>query len=116
HREDRAKDFLLRDPMALADAGKEGRAEEVATRGELAVGLEDLGALLEAGVDQLLDLRELRRGVDRAHVGVLVERVTDSERGKACLQLVEQRLVDALLNEEPAAGAAHLTLVEVDAI
>src|SRR5437016_4513459 len=55
-REDRTKDLLLGDPMALADAGEERRAEEVATRGELTVGLEDLGALLDAGVDQLLDL------------------------------------------------------------
>src|SRR5437879_8273078 len=49
-------------------------------------------------------------------MGVLVEGVTSSERGEACLELVEQRLVDALLHEEPAASAAHLALVEVDAV
>ena len=49
---------------------------------------------------QLLDLRQLAGRVDGADIGVLVERVADAQRGEAGLELVEQRLVDDLLDEE----------------
>ena len=54
--------------------------------------------------------------LDRADVGVLVERVADAQRRHAPLQLVDDRLVDRLLHEEPRAGAADVALVEVDAV
>src|SRR5204863_2951022 len=40
----------------------------------------------------------------------------DAEGGKAALQLLDHWLVDRLLHEQPRAGAAHVTLVEVDAV
>ena len=69
--------------MGLADAGEERRAEEEARVGQLAVGLEDLGALGDARLDQLLDLGQLAGRVDGADVGVLVERVADAQRAEA---------------------------------
>ena len=54
--------------------------------------------------------------VDRADVGVLVERVADADRRQAVLELVDERLGDRLLDEQPRPGAADLALVEVDAV
>ena len=62
------------------------------------------------------DLGQLAGRVDGADVGVLVERVADAQGREAVLQLVEQRLVDRFLGEQPRPGAAHLALVEVDAV
>src|SRR5437879_5550307 len=112
HREDRPEDLLLRDAVALADPGEEGRPVEVAPIGELAVGLEDLGSLLDPRLDQLLDLGQLAGGVDGPHVGVLVERLSHPQRGEAGLELFEERRVDRLLDEPARPGAAHLALVE----
>src|SRR5439155_17084006 len=75
-----------------------------------------LCALLHAGVDELLDLGQLGRRVYGANVGVLVERIPYPEGREARLELVQERLIDALLNEETAPGAAHLALVEVDPV
>ena len=114
--EDGAEDLLLRDAVALRDVREDGRREPVALLREDARRLVDLGALLLAGGDELADLLELRGGVDRADVGVLVERVADAERREAALELRDERLVDRLLHEEPRAGAADVSLVEVDAV
>ena len=54
--------------------------------------------------------------VDRADVGVLVERIADPDRRQAVLQLLDQRLDDRLLGQQPRAGAADLALVEVDPV
>src|SRR6266496_1668681 len=67
-REDRqhgTEDLLLRDPVALRHVGEDGRHEPVALLGEAARRLVDLGALLLAGRDELLDLLELLLRVDR---------------------------------------------------
>src|SRR5581483_5417065 len=49
-------------------------------------------------------------------VGVLVERIADAQSREAALELRDERLVDRLLDEETRAGAAHVSLVEVDAV
>src|SRR5439155_8384563 len=90
-RQHRAKDLLLGDPVALADAGEERGPEEVATRGKLAIGLEDLCALLHTGVDELLDLGQLGRRVYGSDVGVFVERIPYPEGREARLELVQER-------------------------
>src|SRR5579884_3833073 len=114
--EDGAEDLLLGDPVALRDVGEDGRREPVALLGERARRLVDLRALLLARGDELADLLQLGGGVDRAHVGVLVERVADAQGREAPLQLRDERLVDRLLDEEPRAGAADVALVEVDPV
>src|SRR5215208_5454475 len=79
HRQDRAEDLLLCDPVALRDVREDGGHEPVAALGEAALRLEDLRALLLAALDELGDLVELLPGVDSADVGVLVERVADAQ-------------------------------------
>src|SRR6266852_67454 len=116
HGENGAEDLLLRDPVALRDVREHGRHEPVALLGEAARRLVDLRALFLARLDELRDAVELHLRVDRADVGVLVERVADTERLEAALQLLDERLVDRLLREETGAGAAHVALVEVDAV
>src|SRR4029079_1072843 len=74
----------------------------------------EVGALGFAGLDELRDLLELLLRVDRADVGVLVERVADPDRREAVLELLDQRLDDRLLGEQPRPRAADLALVEVD--
>ena len=73
--------------------------------GQLAGGLVHLGALCLAGLDELLDLGQLGRVVDRADVGVLVHRIADAQRGEAVLER-STKGPDRFLDEE-AAPAQH---------
>src|SRR5204862_7469037 len=100
----------------LRDVREHGRHEPVALLWKDAGWLVDLGALLLAGRDELADLLELRGGVDRADVGVLVEWVADAQCRQAALELRDERLVDRLLDEEPRARAADVARAEVDAV
>jgi hypothetical protein len=59
---------------------------------------------------------ELFVRVDGADVGVLVERIAHDERAHTVLELADHFVVHAFLHEEAAAGAAHVALVEVDAV
>src|SRR6266540_7172172 len=80
HREHRPEDLLLGDAIALGNLGEDRRGEPVALLGQPAGRLIDLCPLLLAGLDQLLDLLELLAGVDGPDVGVLVERISDTQR------------------------------------
>src|SRR2546423_5922783 len=72
----RSEDFLARDAMALRDACEHSRLEVVTLRRKLThCRLVHLGAGCYARVDELADPVELRLRVDRAYVGVLVERI-----------------------------------------
>ena len=102
--------------MALGDVGEQRRAEVVAALGQVAGRLVQLGALVDAALDELGDLLQLALRVDRPDVGVLVQRVADADRRQAVLELVDERLGDRLLDEQPRPGAADLALVEVDAV
>src|SRR4051794_29411898 len=116
HGEHRPEDLLLRDAVALRDVREHRRREPIALLGQSARRLIDLRAFLLPARDELPDLLELHRRVDRADVAVLVERIADAQRLEAPLQLVDERLVDRLLHEEARARAAHVALVEVDAV
>ena len=92
-----------------------GRVEPAAL-GELAGGGPALGALGLAGGGQLGDAGQLRGGVDRADVGVLVERVAHAQRAHAPAQALQDLVGDGLLHQHAAAGAADVALVEEDAV
>src|SRR3954471_13670676 len=113
---DGAEDLLLRDPVALRDVGEDRRREPVALLRQGAGRLVDLGALFDSRGDELLDLLELRGGVDGADGGVLVERVAHAESRESALELRDERLIDRLLDEEPGTGAADMSLVEVNPV
>ena len=53
--------------------------------------------------------------IDRADVGVFVERIADAQRRDAVAQLAEHLRENALLHEQPRAGAADVALIEEDA-
>ncbi len=53
---------------------------------------------------------------DRADVDGLVQRRADAQRFHARADLVVELLGDALLHQQPRARAAHLALVEPDAV
>ena len=84
--------------------------------GQLARRRPALGALGLADVGELPDLGELLGGVDRADVGVLVQRVADAQRGHPALEPLEHLVGDGLLHQQPRAGAADVALVEEDAV
>ena len=69
-----------------------------------------------ADAQVLLDLLELRGGVDRADVGVLVERVADDQRLHPLLELGDHFLRHRFLHQQPRARAADMALVEEDAV
>src|SRR5690242_2767742 len=56
HRENGAEDLLLRDAVALRDIREDGGDEPVALLRKHARGLVDLGAFLDSGGNELLDL------------------------------------------------------------
>ncbi len=116
HRQHRAEDLLAGDAVRLRDAGEHRRREPEAALGQVARRRPAGRALGLAGVGELADAGQLRGGVDRADVGVLVERVADAQRGQPPLQRRDQFVGDRLLHEQPRAGAAHLALVEEDAV
>jgi len=74
------------------------------------------GALLLAAAHQLLDLLQLDRRDDRAHVHCLVEGIAYAERLHSCLELSHQPLRHSLLHQNARARAAHLALVEPDRV
>src|SRR5690606_31115119 len=114
--EHRAEDLLARDRRRRLHIREDRRREPETVLGDLARRRPSLGALLLAEVAQGADALELLGRVDRADVGVLVERVAEPQRREALLEPVDDLVVDRLLHEQPAAGAAHMTLIEEDAV
>jgi hypothetical protein len=96
------------------DVGEDRRGEPPAALGQVAGDAAPHRALLLARRHQRLDALELLGGVDRAHVGVLVERVADAQQAHAVPQLGGDLVGHRLLDEQPRAGAAHVALVEED--
>src|SRR6266508_2766895 len=103
HAQHRTEDLLLRDPVALRDVREDGRREPVALLRQAARRLVDLRSFVASRLHELFDLVELHARVDRADVGVLVERVADAQRLQPPLELLDQRLVDRLLHEQSRA-------------
>ena len=82
---------------------KKRRREPEALRRERAGRLRQDRPVVDAGVDELADLLELHLRVDRADVGVLVERVAEAERPDPLRELPHDEVVDRLLDEEARA-------------
>src|SRR3546814_13633084 len=69
-----------------------------------------------ADLDELVDPGQLGLRGDRAHVGVVVERIADAQRGHPALEAFEDLVGHALLHEQAASGTADVALVEEDAV
>ncbi len=73
-------------------------------------------SLVLSGGHERLDPLELLGRVDRADIGVLVQRVAEPEAAHPLPQLADHLVVHALLDQQPRSGAAHVPLVEEDAV
>ena len=102
--------------MCLRDVCEHRGREPVALVGDRAGGTPALRPLVLTGLGQFLDLGELRPGVDGTDVGVLVHRVTQAQGLEPALEGVQGLLGDRLLQQQATTCAAHVTLVEVDAV
>src|SRR5205807_692550 len=77
--------------------------------------LQKLRAFVDPALHERADFFELRLRVDRADVGIFVERIADTQRRDAVAQLAEHERKNVLLHQQARAGAANVTLIEKDA-
>ena len=114
--EHRPEHLFLRQDVSRRNAGRERRQIEIAARRQRKVRLPAFGALPGALGHQPAHAVELGAVDQRADVGVLVERAADAQPAHARLDLGDEGVGDALLHQQPRAGAADLALVEPDAV
>ena len=79
-REDRSEDFLAGDTVARGHAGKKTGSEPESLGGQLAVRLRQLRSFRHAALDEFADAAKLFARIDRADVGILVERIADTQQ------------------------------------
>lgn len=108
---DGTEDFLLGNAHFVGDIGEDCRLNEVALlRHSLAAG-NDLGALLDTGIDEIENLVSLELRDLWALVSLGVERIAD-DLGKGDLATLSDKLiVDGLVNICSSGGTATLTTV-----
>src|SRR5260370_18789208 len=86
------------------------------SRGQGNGGLPAGGSCAAALSAQPLNALELHARDDGPNVNGFVQRRTDSQGVHAVLNFADQLIRDALLHQQPRAGAANLSLVEPDAV
>ena len=114
-RQHRSEDLVPRDAVTGLHVREDGRREPEPLVGDDAVRRPAVGALLVADPAELAHAVELLERVDRADVGVLVERVAEPQGREPRLEPLDDLVVDRLLHEQAAARAADLALIEEDA-
>ena len=114
--ENRAEHLFLCKDVGWRNAEGQCRAIEIALRGQGAFRLPAGRALFLAFRDEPGDALELAWCYQRADIGVLVERIADSQPRHARLDLLDEGVRNTFLDEQARAGAADLTLVEPDAV
>lgn len=115
HGADGPEDLLLDDVHVLVDTAEDGGLDVVAL-GAVALAADlDLGAGILAVLDVTHDAIELGLGDLGTLEGLAVEGVADLVLEGTGLEPLEELVVDVLLDEDAAAGAAALAVVEVDA-
>ena len=70
--------------------------------------------MFQAAVDQLANLIELHPRIDRADVGVFVERIADAQSRNAIAQFADDLRENAFLHEQARAGATNVALIEIN--
>src|SRR5450756_1252302 len=103
--------------MRRGDAREKSRRIPIAALGQRATGLDEFRAFRHAALHQLADFFQLRFVVDRADVGVFVQRIAEAQGLDAVAQLADDFRVNAFLHQQSRAGTAdvavsytHLTL------
>src|SRR5262249_37565003 len=98
-----------------ADVIEDGRLDEVALVADALAAAEHLRPFVLARLDGAHDAVELLLRDLRALLRLGIERVADLARLRLLQHLLDELVVDLLLDEQPAAGAAALTLIEEQA-
>lgn len=70
--------------------------------------------LFQTAVHQLANLIELRPRVNRADVGVFVERIAEAESRDAIAQLANDGAENAFLHKQSRTSTADVTLIEIN--
>ena len=102
--------------MALRHASEEGRLVEPAARRKHALWLPEFRPLCHAARNQLTDRLHLRARIDRANIGVLIHRVTNTQCGHALLEPRNELFGDRLLHQEATPCATDLALIKEDPV
>src|SRR5665213_287378 len=116
HAQYRSENFLRRHAMRMRDAREKRRRKPKSFRGERALRLRQLRAFVHAALHQLADFFELRPRIDRADVGVLVERIADAQRLDAIAQFLDDLGINSFLHEQPRARATNVALIKINSI
>ena len=98
--------------MAHTHTREECRAEIETLRRQPTRRLKHLRTFLHAARHHRRDFPELLLRVDRANVGVLVDRIAHAQDLDPVLQLREYLLRHRLMHEQPRAGATHVALIK----
>ena len=101
YRQHRTKNLFLYNTTRLRYAGEERGTEPVTFRRNGAITLPAITAFFDTGLYQTLDFIQLRFRIDRADVGVLVERITNDESADAVLEFMQHFLRYTFLHKEP---------------
>src|SRR5262245_32119552 len=113
--EDRPEDLLARDRHVVADVAEHGRLDEVAAleagRTSRTAGRQ-LRALVDAGLDQALDLVELRLADHRPEHRAVAERVAYAHRLGGGARDLQRRVVLLLRHQHAGRGVAGLAAVQ----
>src|SRR5437879_3632298 len=116
HRQRRSEDLFLPHAGVVGHLADDGRLDEPAllVLGTVrpAASVDQLRATIERVLELGLDLGALRFGVHRAHAAVLVEPITRLELRRARDELLQERVIGALLNVKPLRGKTLLAAVE----
>ena len=113
-RRDRSERLLAQQRGLGRRAGHHRRRHEPALRVARVVAAEhDLRARADRRLELALDLRALRLGDHRPHVGVVGERVADAQRARVLDERGQEVVVDRVVDVEALRGRAHLSGVQV---
>src|SRR5262249_34514972 len=115
HAHHRAEDLFLGDLHVVLDVDEHRRLDEVALAADAVAAAQQAGALALAGLDVAHDPLALLGADLRPLLGVHVERAAHLARLGLLHEAVDELVVDLALDEQPAAGAAALALVEEQA-
>jgi len=115
NRADRTEDLLAHNLHIRPHIGKDSRLDKVSLIAVALAASNDLRTIGLAALDVSHDAIELQLANLRALEGLRVEGVADLVLLGALLKGLEELIVDTFLHEDARAGAAALSVVEVDA-
>ena len=102
--------------MGRRNAGHQRRAHIAAAAGDFGLGRIEIAAFHLAGFEKVQHTLDLHGRNQRADIDRFVQRITDSQRLHARLDLGDESVFNRFLDQQPRAGAADLPLIEPDGV